>query len=184
MATVPQTKFDSIRANFAQIGVRQLGEPVLRRTAKPLALPREQVLASEILACLSETMKAARRLHRFSRGLGLAAPQLGISRRIAIVHPRGELPMRMVNPRVIEVSRETDVSFEGCLSFFDYRGEVRRPVMATIEYEDARGKRYQRKLEGDVARLALHEIDHLDGRLYIDIMEPDAQAIEADERYP
>ena|ERR1700691_2648111 len=184
MAIVPQTKFDSIRGNFARIGVRQLGEPVLRRTAKPLILPREQVLATEILACLSETMKAARKLHRFSRGLGLSAPQIGISRRIAIVHPRGELPIWMVNPRVIETSPETDVSFEGCLSFFDYRGEVRRPVIAIIEYEDARGKRCQRTLEGDVGRLALHEIDHLDGRLYIDIMEPGTQPIEADERYP
>lgn len=184
MATVPQTKFDSIRGNFAQIGVRQLGDPVLRRAAKPLVLPRQQVLATEIVGCLLEIMKSARKLHRFSRGLGLAAPQIGISRRIAIVHPHGELPIRMVNPRVIETSPETDVSFEGCLSFFDYRGEVRRPVLATVEYEDARGKRYRRTFDGDVARLALHEIDHLDGRLYIDIMEPGAQPIEADERYP
>ena len=184
MATVPLTKPDTVRGQFANIGVRQLGDPLLRRIAKPLDLPTEQVLGSEILLCLAETMKAARRLHDFSRGLGLAAPQIGISRRVVIVHPRGELPIRMVNPRVAETSGETALGFEGCLSFFDYRGEVRRPLSATIEYQDIRGKVHRKELTGDAARLALHEVDHLDGRLYLDLMDPDTRPIEADERYP
>jgi peptide deformylase len=184
MASVPATQFESIRGSFAGIGIRQFGAPVLRQVAKPLVLPRDQVLASEIIGCLEETMKAARRLHTFSRGLGLAAPQIGFSRRIAIVHPQGELPIRMVNPRVVALSSETAPGFEGCLSFFDYRGEVRRPVDATIEYEDAHGTATARRLEGDAARLALHEIDHLDGRLYTDLMAPGAELIEANEEYP
>jgi peptide deformylase len=90
----------------------------------------------------------------------------------------------MINPRVLERSSDTDLSFEGCLSFFDYRGQVERPVTVTIEFEDARGAVRRKTLNGDVARLALHEIDHLDGRLYTDLMAPDAQLIGADERYP
>lgn len=169
---------------FANIGVRQFGDPVLRRPAKSLEFPRDAALASEVLECLGSTIRAARKLHTFSRGVGLAAPQIGLSRRIAIVHPRGELPIRMINPRIVEKSRKTDLQFEGCLSFFDYRGEVRRPTAVTVEYQDLRGKPRHRDLEGDVARLACHEIDHLDGRLYIDLMGQRARLIEADGQHP
>ncbi len=90
----------------------------------------------------------------------------------------------MINPRVVSASRKTEVKFEGCLSFFDFRGEVRRPTTVTVEYQDLRGQVHQRELEGDGARLALHEIDHLEGRLYIDLMTQRARLIEADERHP
>lgn len=184
MPVVTVTQFESVRATFANIGVRQFGDPVLRRVAKPLRLPHERALASEVLLCLSETIKSARKLHDFSRGIGLAAPQIGISRRVAIVHPLGEAQIRMVNPRILTASRETSVDFEGCLSFFDVRGEVERPMEVTIEYQDGRGGIHQTHLAGDSARLALHEIDHLDGRLYVDLMPPERELIEADESLP
>jgi peptide deformylase len=182
--TVPKTQPESTRALFATIGVRQFGDPVLKQESKPIQLPHEAPLASEVLDCLSSTIKSARKLHNFTRGVGLAAPQIGVLRRIAIIHPRGELPIRMINPRAVRVSRKTDLQFEGCLSFFDFRGEVRRPVSTTIEYEDLRGNSHCRELQGDAARLALHEIDHLDGVLYVERMTEQGRFIEADERHP
>ncbi len=181
---VPDTEFDSVRADFSRIGVRQIGDPVLKAEARPLELPREAPLAAEILDFLQETIRSARRLHRFSRGIGLAAPQLGLRRRVAIVQPRGRSPLRLVNPRVIETSAETDVSFEGCLSFFEVRGEVRRPVELELEYEDLRGVVRKCQLSGDAARLALHEIDHLDGVLYLDRMSESDRLVEASDEYP
>jgi peptide deformylase len=184
IASVAPTHFESVRGQFSYIGVRQFGDPVLRKRCKPIALPNESSLANEILACLLDTIQRARKLHTFSKGVGLAAPQIGMLRRIAVVHPLEELPIRMINPRVIELSRDTDIKFEGCLSFFDYRGEVRRAVSTTIEFCDTSGRSHRRSLEGDAARLALHEIDHLDGTLYIDRMTKQGRLIEADEQHP
>jgi peptide deformylase len=181
---VPETHFETIRANFANIGVRQFGDPVLRRNARPIKLPSEAALASEILDCLLETIKSARRLHDFERGVGLAAPQIGLSRRVAVVQPADELPILLINPRIIKRSRKTEVRLEGCLSFFDYRGEVRRPVSVTVEFDDIHGRPRQMNLKSDAARLALHEIDHLDGRLYIDLMRPSAKLFEDDGQHP
>ena len=181
---VPETRLETTRGAYAQIGIRQLGDPVLRRTAKPLLLPSESPLAIEIIDCLFDAIRLARGLHDFSPGIGLSAPQIGISRRAVIVHPIGQLPIRMLNPRVASLSVETDVRFEGCLSFFDYRGEVRRPLSATIEFADVSGVMHEIDLDGDPARLALHEIDHLDGRLYVDRMAPGDRLIQSDHEYP
>jgi peptide deformylase len=161
IASVAPTHFESVRGQFSYIGVRQFGDPVLRKRCKPIALPNESSLANEILACLLDTIQRARKLHTFSKGVGLAAPQIGMLRRIAVVHPLEELPIRMINPRVIELSRDTDIKF--C---------------------DTSGRSHRRSLEGDAARLALHEIDHLDGTLYIDRMTKQGRLIEADEQHP
>jgi peptide deformylase len=184
MLAVPETRFDTVRGNFANIGVRQYGHPVLRRVCKPVSLPGEEALVTQVFECLSETINAARGLHDFSRGIGLAAPQIGIPRRIAIVHPVGRLPIRLINPRVLRESADVDTQFEGCLSFFDYRGEVARSRQVTIAFDDIRGEAKSLDLADNAARLALHEIDHLDGRLFIDRMEPGAQLIVDEGQHP
>lgn len=181
---VPATHFDTVRATYAQIGVRQIGDEVLRRRCKALELPADARLASEILDCLTRTIASARRLHNFTRGIGLAAPQIGFARRIAVIQLADGLPLRLINPRIVGRSRETEVALEGCLSFFDLRGEVRRPRSATIAFADPSGATHEVRLEGDAARLALHELDHLNGRLYIDRMDPNARLIEDDGRHP
>jgi peptide deformylase len=181
---VPETQFDTVRAHFSRIGVRQFGDPVLRDKARPVRLPEEAALATEIIICLEETIGAARTLHEFSRGIGLAAPQIGLRRRVAIAQPLGEAPIHLINPRILETSEETEVSFEGCLSFFDFRGEVRRPTELTVEYQDLHGALQVRELSGDAARLALHEIDHLDGVLYLQRMSDDDRLIEATDELP
>ena len=102
-------------------------------------------------------------------GLGLAAPQVGILKRICIVDYEGEL-YEMINPTVAYVSQETLVDEEGCLSVSGYRGLVRRPAKVKIAYTDREGKNREVSAEGYKARCFLHELDHLDGILFVDKM--------------
>ncbi|MCK4549602.1 MAG: peptide deformylase [Candidatus Krumholzibacteria bacterium] len=101
-------------------------------------------------------------------GVGLAAPQVGVSRRIAVVNPDPYNPdtlLTLVNPRILSSSDETDYVEEGCLSVPGVRGKVERPILIEIEYQDAGGKMHCIKADGLVARIIQHEIDHLDGIL-------------------
>jgi peptide deformylase len=104
-------------------------------------------------------------------GVGLAAPQVGVSKRIAIVNPEpkdDETLITMINPRIIAVSSETASFEEGCLSVPDIRGNVIRPTSIEVEYHDAEGREHRVEIDGIVARIMQHEIDHLDGVLFID----------------
>ena len=99
-------------------------------------------------------------------GVGLAAPQIGIDARIAIVDIDNELgTIEMINPTILETSGE-QTGPEGCLSFPDLFGEVTRPNYVMIEAYDRRGKKYQLEAEEFLARAIQHEIDHLDGILF------------------
>ncbi|MBO0959164.1 peptide deformylase [Neobacillus sp. MM2021_6] len=99
-------------------------------------------------------------------GVGLAAPQIGLDARIAIVDIDDEMgTIEMINPRIIETSGE-QTGPEGCLSFPDLFGEVTRPNFVKIEAYNRKGKKYSLEAEGFLARAILHEIDHLDGILF------------------
>ena len=99
-------------------------------------------------------------------GVGLAAPQIGIDKRIAIVDVDDELgTIEMINPRVIQTSGE-QTGPEGCLSFPDLYGEVTRPNYVKIEAFDRKGRKYELEAEEFLARAIQHEIDHLDGILF------------------
>jgi peptide deformylase len=104
---------------------------------------------------------------RKMKGVGLAAPQIGDSRRFFVAEFEKEVH-KIINPVVIAVSEECDVSDEGCLSVPGKTVDVRRPVEITIEFTDERGKMYEADIGGYLARIFLHEIDHLDGVLMID----------------
>ena len=134
--------------------------PVLKEVARE-ATPEE---AEATLADLMDTMKA------HDRCVGIAAPQIGIPLRVALVdisaHPHGKDShglIRLVNPIVTFPSEGTKVSREGCLSLPDLTANVRRPRKATVE---TRGETYE--VSGFEARCVLHEIDHLDGILFLD----------------
>lgn len=104
-------------------------------------------------------------------GVGLAAPQVGISRRIAVVNPeprKDETLITMINPRIIAVSSDTTSVEEGCLSVPDIRGNVVRPASIEVAYLDGEGREHHVKIDGIVARIMQHEIDHLDGILFVD----------------
>ncbi len=149
--------------------ILQIGDPILRRRSSKVT--HFDGALSRLVEDMIESMQAA-------SGVGLAAPQIGVNRRVIIVEmPDGESYPQpgerwiMCNPDVVKVSRETEVGQEGCLSVAGYVGMVERPVSALIRGQDTRGKKYRVKAEGFLARAFLHEIDHLNGVLYVDLAE-------------
>jgi len=145
--------------------------PVLRKKARPVEAVDASVAA--LIHDLFETMYAA-------PGVGLAAPQVGVLQRVLVLDTRPRQPevepVAMVNPRV--VAREgTSVYREGCLSIPGEAEEVERPAVVTVEFLDAEGQLQQLRCEGLLATAVQHEIDHLDGRLYVDHLSPVKRAL-------
>ncbi|WP_197522979.1 peptide deformylase [Actinokineospora pegani] len=96
----------------------------------------------------------------------MAAPQIGIGRAAAVVRAPGAETITPLNPRVIEESSGTDDQHEGCLSFFDVRGVVPRPLAVEVAHETLAGEARVTRFDRGIARLVCHEIDHLRGVLY------------------
>jgi peptide deformylase len=101
-------------------------------------------------------------------GVGLAAPQVGVLRRIAVVE-YDEKSYELINPRILSATGEL-IEEEGCLSVPGVRGPVKRPENITVVYLDRKGKRQKVEVSGIMARVFCHEIDHLDGILFVDKM--------------
>jgi len=162
----------------------QVGDPVLRRPALPVTL--EELRSTEVqrlIELMRETMRDA-------PGVGLAAPQVGISLQLAVIEDRPEylrdLPSEvladrerspvdfhaLINPRIVERSEEQVEYYEGCLSLAGFSALVKRSRAVTVEYLDERGAEHRVEARGWYARILQHEIDHLNGKLYIDRMEP------------
>lgn len=152
--------------------IRKIGDPVLRRKTKKVekVTPDVRKLIDDML----QTM-------RDKQGIGLAAPQVGIGLRVAVVEldkdddlPGSGQTYILVNPELAQTSVEEDVGQEGCLSIPGWRGMVQRPARVTVRAMDKDGKRIKFDAEGYVARAIQHEIDHLDGILYTDkLIAPD-----------
>ena len=139
--------------------IRLEEDPILRKKSKVITEVTDRIKV--LLEDMVETMDDA-------NGVGLAAPQVGILRR-AIVVDIGEGPIKMINPEILEsVGEEIDV--EGCLSVPGRSGTVSRPESIKVNYLDIEGKENTLKAEGLLARVICHEVDHLDGILYIDKM--------------
>jgi peptide deformylase len=169
---------DPPSARMAAAGIVQRGADVLRVPGRWLDLPRESALAEETVERLDRVLNHVAGLHRFRKGMGLAAPQLGLSLAAAVVRPPGARePIVLINPRVVTAAAETDEQFEGCLSFFDVRGMVARPLRLVVESALLYGERIRVTYELALARLVAHEIDHLDGQLYTDRMPPGAPLV-------
>jgi peptide deformylase len=125
-------------------------------------------------------MERVEKVHTFGKGMGIAAPQIGIGRSVALVRtPVGET-ITLINPRVIEETLG-DEQYEGCLSFFDVRGVVNRPLTLYVEHQDIEGQRHITRFDRGTARLVAHEIDHLHGVLYTDRMAPGRSTIPVSE---
>lgn len=155
-------------------GIVQRGAGMLRARARRFELPKEAGAAAEAITRLSEALDRVEGLHRFAKGVGLCAPQIGIGRSAALVRPPQGAAIVLLNPRVLDESPETDEQYEGCLSFFDMRGLVERPLRITVEHDLPTGERVVDTYEHAVARLVAHEIDHLEGMLYVDrLLSPD-----------
>jgi peptide deformylase len=174
-----RTASDRMRA----AGIVQEGDLVLSATARPFGLPAETEDACEVIDRLFAAMQRVREHHVFGKGMGLAAPQIGIVRAAAVIAPPDPdaEPIVLLNPRVVTESAETDEQYEGCLSFFDVRGLVPRPLRLEIEHTQLDGRQVITVLEAGLARLAGHEIDHLYGRLYTDRMREGVKPIPVEE---
>lgn len=163
------------------LGVVQEGDTALREVARPFDLPAEAPGAEAVLEELKAALQRIGAAHQFSKGMGLSAPQIGISRAAAIVRmPEGDEVM-LLNPRVIGESPQMDEQYEGCMSFFDVRGEVPRPLMIEVEHQTLDGSRQITVFERGHARLVAHEIDHLNGIMYRDRMRPGVEPIPVSE---
>jgi len=149
------------------LGVVQEGAPILAEPARPFDLPTDRHAAEQVIEKLFTAMERIGQVHPFAKGMGIAAPQIGIGRAAAIVQPASpDAPaIVLLNPRITDRSDETDEQFEGCLSFFDVRGSVPRPLQITVETNTLDGQ-VTTTYERGLARLIHHEIDHLDGLLY------------------
>jgi peptide deformylase len=164
----------SVAELMTAAGIVQRGDDRLRQPARPFRLPTDEVRAREVVARLRAALDRIGELHSFGKGMGLAAPQLGLAWAAAVVRPPDEEgePVVLLNPRVVGAAAETDEQYEGCLSFFDVRGVVSRPLRLLVEHESYGGARVITAFEQGMARLVGHEIDHLEGRLYTDRMAP------------
>ncbi|WP_030819752.1 MULTISPECIES: peptide deformylase [Streptomyces] len=165
------------------LGVVQRGAPVLTETARPFDLPAEQQAAEQAVDALFAAMERIGRVHPFAKGMGLAAPQIGIGRAAAAVQPpdEGAGAIVLLNPRVTEASGDADEQYEGCLSFFDVRGMVPRPLRITVETTTLEGTTVTTVYERGLARLVAHEIDHLNGMLYVSRMRPGVEPIPVEQ---
>jgi peptide deformylase len=166
---------------MASLGIVQEGDPILAQVTRPFVLPDEAEGARRIVAELNSVAERVSAVHTFGKGMGIAAPQIGIDRAAAIVRRPGAETITLLNPRIIEESEQHDQQYEGCLSFFDVRGMVPRPVVIHVEHQDTDGQRRITIFERGIARLVAHEIDHLNGMLYKERMRPDSQLIPVTE---
>jgi peptide deformylase len=150
---------------MAGLEIRLLGDPVLRERAAEVGTVDDEVrqLAKAMFNAMYE-----------ADGVGLAAPQVGIARRIIVVDAReeGVTPMAIVNPRIVTVAASTEKAEEGCLSIPGVREVVERPASVTVEGLDLEGAPLTIEAEGLHARVLQHEVDHLDGVLFLDRLTP------------
>lgn len=146
---------------MALLNVKKYGHPVLRQVAEKFE-PGE--ITQKFIDDMLETMKA-------KDGVGLAAPQVGVSKRFIVVtdHDR---TFTLINPEIVAYSEHKVPEVEGCLSIPGVQGEVQRPEKVVVRATDIDGKQIEIKTGGLLARVFQHEIDHLNGIVYLDRTEP------------
>lgn len=138
--------------------IRIIGDPILSKKAREVEKIDNRIL--QLLDDMEETMRDA-------NGLGLAAPQIGILKKLVVVDMQdGNGVMKMINPRITEKSEETQENLEGCLSIPDKSGLVDRPKNLVLEYTDVNGENVVVDCDEYKAVCICHELDHLDGILY------------------
>lgn len=147
---------------MARRKIRTVPDPVLREPAKKVPLIDSSVL--KLIDDMIDTMRAA-------NGVGLAAPQVGVQLRVAVIEIPGEEVITLINPEIVKKKGER-VIVEGCLSVPGFQGDVKRAVTVKVKARNREGREVRITATDDTLAQALeHEIDHLDGRLYTDLVE-------------
>jgi len=147
--------------------IREMGDPILEKTCKEVKemTPRIKELIEDMLDTMYE-----------ANGVGLAAPQVGILKRIVVIDVTGEDPYILINPEIIETSGE-QCGPEGCLSVPGKSGIVTRPNYVKAKALDVNMHPYEIEGEELLARAICHELDHLDGHLYVEKVEGELQDV-------
>ena len=150
--------------------IRTEEDPVLRKISKPVkeVTPKIITLIDDMLDTMYEAM-----------GVGLAAPQVGILKRIVVIDV-GEGPIVLINPEILETSGE-QTGDEGCLSVPGMAGQVTRPNYVKVKAQDEDMNEVEYEGEGLLARAFCHELDHLDGHMYTELVEGELHHVSYDE---
>ncbi|MBD5143323.1 MAG: peptide deformylase [Ruminococcus sp.] len=143
-------------------------DPILHVTCKPVE--KFDAKLWELLDDMAETLYKA-------QGVGLAAPQVGIRKRIALIDTEETGLIELINPVILKSSgKQRDI--EGCLSCPDQWGYVTRPNKCIVKAQNRNGEFYEMRLEGLACRGACHEIDHLDGKLFLELVDEFVEVVE------
>src|SRR6266496_1906175 len=147
--------------------ILQLGDPILRQKALPVADPASGEI-HDLVRDMADTLAHWRCTTGYGRGI--AAPQLGISKRAIFLKLPGADPWPLINPEIIKSSKEKVIVWDACLSFLSIFMQVQRNREVTVRYQNLRGETLQFEAGDDrnLSELLQHEIDHLDGVLAID----------------
>ena len=140
--------------------IRVLGDPILREETKPVEQITDEIRT--LVASMFETMYLA-------KGIGLAAPQVGRTERIAVVDVDGA-KFTIINPEIVAADSKTAKAEEGCLSIPDVYGDVERPARVKVRALDVDGNEFEVEADELLGRCLQHEIDHLHGKLFLDYM--------------
>ncbi|MFU8795738.1 MAG: peptide deformylase [Dehalococcoidia bacterium] len=146
---------------MAVLQIRTLPDPVLRQRAKRVS--RIDGSVQRIIDDMIDTMRA-------NGGVGLAAPQIGVPLRIAVIGMPDEEIITLINPVIVRRTGERALT-EGCLSMPGYHGEIKRSLLVKVKAQDRQGREIRVRGEGLLAQVLEHEIDHLNGALYVDHLE-------------
>jgi peptide deformylase len=159
-----------------KLEIRTYGDPVLRAPTARVAAVNDDI--RRLIADMIETMHEA-------QGIGLAAPQVGRSLALCVIdlpadydttedgrrlNPDAAMPLVLLNPEIVSASNKTDEHEEGCLSFPGLRGNIERPTEIALRYMDEFGASHEKTFVDFLARVIQHEVDHLNGVLFIDRM--------------
>ena len=143
---------------MAKLQIRKFGDDVLRKVCRPVDEITPRILT--LLDDMTETMRAA-------DGCGLAAPQVGVLRRVVVIETEPGQVYELINPKIIATAGEQEAA-EGCLSIPGRSGITRRPKYVTVRALNRRGETVEINGSDLLARAICHELDHLDGKLYVD----------------
>ena len=158
-----------------KLPITYYGSPILRKKCIPIEAITDEI--RQLARDMIETMDV-------SNGIGIAAPQVGKSIRLFVLRnyvqlPDGKVgfsdPKYYINPKLSNISQETVMGEEGCLSIPGIHEEIARPLSLTVEALDLDGKPFTENLQGIDARVVLHENDHINGVLFIDRLDPEAK---------
>jgi peptide deformylase len=158
------------RGSMAVLQIRTLPDPVLRQKAKKVTKIDKSI--QKLIDDMIDTLRAD------PNRAGLAAPQVGVLLRIAVIELPEQEPITLINPEIVGKEGERMVR-EGCLSIPGYFREIKRAVTVKVKAQDRFGKQFRLKAEGLLAQALEQEIEHLDGVLYIDHLESSGELFEA-----